>query len=75
MMLEQIRTAHRAAPFRPFTLRMADGQTFPVRHPDFLFLGPDRRTVFVANDDGSVNILDVLLMTEIDLAPTQTAPA
>jgi len=75
MMLEQIRTAHRAAPFRPFTLRMADGRTFPVRHPDFLFLGPDRRTVFVANDDGSVNILDVLLMTEIDLAPTQTAPA
>jgi hypothetical protein len=75
MIFDQIRNAHRAAPFRPFVLRMADGRTFPVPHPDFLLLAPDRRTVVVAEIDGSVHILDASLMTEIDIAPSQAAPA
>jgi hypothetical protein len=75
MKLEQIRIAHHAAPFLPFTIRMADGRGFLIPHPDFLFLAPDGRTVFVANTDGSVNILDSLLMTEIEIGPNQPAPA
>jgi hypothetical protein len=69
MTLEQVRAAHRATPFRPFTIRMADGKTFRVPHPEFLSLAPGGRTVLVADDDGSVNSLDLLLMTEIEVGP------
>src|SRR4051812_17636655 len=36
MTIEQLRAAHRAKPFRPFTVRIADGRSFLVHHPDFL---------------------------------------
>jgi hypothetical protein len=69
--IEQLRAAHGAAPFRPFMIHMADGRTFPISHPDFLFITPAGRTGIVAHDDDSFNIIDVLLMTEIEVAPSQ----
>jgi hypothetical protein len=41
-MLKAIREALRAQPFRPFALKLADGQSFPVRHPQFIAFPPLR---------------------------------
>ena len=72
MTIEQLRNIHRASPFRPFTIHMGDGRSFLVKHRDFLSHSPAGRTVIVYDDDGeNFSILDLLLMTEIEVhAPT-----
>ncbi len=69
MTIEQLRRAIRATPFRPFTIRMADGGHFPIPHPDFLSVSPAGRTVVIYHTDDSASIVDFLLMTEIELSP------
>jgi hypothetical protein len=73
MTIEQLRTAHKAAPFRPFTIRMADGRVFPIKHPDFMWMSPAGRTVIVGREDDSFSILDLLLMTELEMEPNTKA--
>ena len=80
MTAQELRSALQTTPFRPFTLRMADGRSFAVRHPDFLMVGPNGRTVFVFSPSGEeFSILDMLLMTEIEFGregpPSGTAAA
>ena len=71
MTVEQLKLAHSAAPFRPFTIRMADGRAFPVTHPEFMSRSPSGRTVVVQHGNDITSILDLLLMTEIEYdAPT-----
>ena len=72
MTIQQLRAAHRAAPFRPFTVRMADGRSFQVPHPDFLSMSPSGRTVIIYQENEEFSILDLLLMTEIETSPTST---
>ena len=66
MTVQHLRAAHHAAPFRPFSIRMADGRSFPVPHSDFLFMSPTGRTFIVCQADDDFSILDLLLMTEIE---------
>ncbi len=73
MTIQQLRAAHRAAPFRPFTIHMADGRTFHIPHPDFLSMSPSGRTVIVYQEDEEFSILDLLLMTEIEMSPTSNS--
>ncbi len=73
MTSEQLRRAHQATPFRPFTIRMADGRPFPIPHPDFLSLSPSGRTAVVYHPDDSASIVDLLLMTELELSPASNA--
>ena len=74
MTVQQLRTAHRATPFRPFTIRMADGRSFHVPHPDFLSMSPTGRTVIIYQDDEEFSILDLLLMTEIQMTSPASTP-
>ena len=77
MTIQQLRAAHKAMPFRPFIVHMADGRQFPVPHPDFLFMSPSGRTVIIC-DEGEgedFSILDLLLTTEIEMAPTNASKA
>jgi hypothetical protein len=69
MTTEQLRAVHKATPFRPFTIRMADGRSFNVAHPDFISVSPAGRTVVIYNQDDSASIVDLLLMSEIELSP------
>jgi hypothetical protein len=46
---------------------MADGRSFRVDHPDFIALSPSGRTVIVFDRDDSYSILDLLLMSELDV--------
>ena len=75
MTIQQLRSAHRAAAFQPFTIHMADGRTFPVPHPDFLSMSPSGRTVIIYQENEEFSILDLLLMTEIDINQNAAARA
>jgi hypothetical protein len=75
MTVQQLRAAYRATPFRPFSIHMADGRSFPVPHPDFLSMSPTGRTVIVYQENDEFSILDLLLMTEIQMTPTSNSRA
>jgi hypothetical protein len=75
MTIQQLRAAHRAAPFQPFTVHMADGRSFHVPHPDFLSMSPTGRTVIIYQDDDEFSILDLLLMTEIQKVSAESSKA
>ena len=46
---------------------MVDGRAFPVVHPDFVAQSPAGRTVIVFQSDESYSVLDMLLMSELDM--------
>ena len=43
MQVDQIRDVMTAQPFCPFALRLADGTTYVVKHPDYVAIPPARR--------------------------------
>jgi hypothetical protein len=55
-----------AEPFKPFSLRLADGKTIPVPHPEFLAIAPTGSTVIVFGDGEKFSILDISLVTAIE---------
>ena len=69
MTVEQLRNVHRAQPFRPFTIHMGDGRSFYVKHPDFLSRSESGRTIVVHGPDDSFSVLDLLLVTELEVHP------
>ena len=73
MTTEQFRATLHLQPFRPFTIRMADGRTFEVVHPDFVAQSPSGRTVIVIQPDESYSVLDLLLMTELQVSNGRAA--
>jgi hypothetical protein len=67
MTIEQLRNTHQASPFRPFTIHLADGRSFLIRHRDYLSQSPAGRTIIVYGDDDNFSILDLLLVTELEI--------
>lgn len=51
-------------PFEPFVIRLADGRSLPVPHPDFVALTP--RRVIVGAEDDSWSIVEPLLIVSLD---------
>jgi hypothetical protein len=67
MTVEQLKNVLQTQPFQPFTIHMGDGRTFLVKHRDFISRSPTGRTVIVHGDDDSFSILDLLLITELEV--------
>ena len=67
MTSDQVRTLHQAKPFAAFTLNLADGEKIPVKSPEFMWITPGGRTVFVSQGDEKVSIIDLLLVTQLTL--------
>jgi hypothetical protein len=69
MTVEQLRGTHKAQPFVPFTLHLADGRSYRIEHPDFLSSHPQGRTIIVykPGDTGDLEILDLLLVVGIEV--------
>jgi hypothetical protein len=65
MTIEQLRRAYEARPFKAFTLRTAGGRRYHVPHPEFLMITPPGRTIVVAHLDGTVEVLDLLLVESL----------
>jgi hypothetical protein len=67
MTIEQLRAAREATPFKPFAIRLADGQAIDVPHPEFLLVTPiASRTFVVALSAESYRVIDLLLVTSLD---------
>jgi hypothetical protein len=66
MTTDQFRETLHQTPFRPFTIRMADGRSFDVAHRDFVAQSPSGRTAIVFNSDEGYGVLDLLLMSELE---------
>ena len=65
MTTNQLREVHQARPFRPFTIKLADGSRVTIRHPELMMFSPSGRTIVAAVSDDAFKILDLLLVSAI----------
>ena len=65
MTIEQLRKMHQARPFQAFDIFLADGRSLPVDHPEMLAVPPPGRTIGVGLADGTIEIVDLLLVTSL----------
>ena len=67
MTVNQLNEVLHAQPFRPFKIHMGDGRAFLVKHRDFISRSQSGRTVIVHTGDDGFSILDMLLVTELEV--------
>ena len=67
MTIGKVKELYEAQPFRPFTVCLADGRKIPVRHKEFVALSPSGRTMIVYQPDDSHDIIDILLVTSLEV--------
>jgi hypothetical protein len=73
MTTDQLRTALGDQPFRPFALHLADGRNIIIRHREFAMLSPSGRTVVAYQPDDSMNVVDLLLVTDLEIPANGTS--
>jgi len=66
MTIEKVKELYEAKPFRPFVIHLADGRAVPVHHRDFIIAIPSGRTLIVLQPDDTMNIIDLLLVTDVE---------
>jgi hypothetical protein len=69
MTIEQLRNVYNAQPFQPFIIHLADGRSIPVGHREFIMAAPSGRTLYVSQPDDTLNIIDLLLVTDLEVKP------
>jgi len=67
MRVEQLIKFHKAEPFRPFRIHLADGRHLDVDHPEFLAYTPKARIAIVMRLDETFEVLDLLLVTSLEV--------
>jgi hypothetical protein len=67
MTIEKIRALYEAQPFLPFVIHLADGREISVLHREFIMTVPSGRTLVVAKPDDTVHIIDLLLVTDVEI--------
>ncbi len=68
MKIDDVRKLLHAQPFRPFWIRTADGGRIAVKHEDFVALAPTGCEMIVYLPNGSYEIVDVMLVTRLEVA-------
>ncbi len=67
MTIAELRNAHKARPFKPFTICLSDGRPVSVPHPEFLLIVPGAtRTFVVGTPRGTHRVIDLLHVTTLD---------
>ncbi len=66
MRREELMAVAERKPFKPFQIRLADGEMLPVSHSEFLAHSPNWRTVIVWDEKGRCKIVDTALVTAIE---------
>ena len=56
---------YQARPFHLFDIHLADGRSLPVASPEFLAFTPPGRTIGVGLADGTIEVVDLLLVTTL----------
>ncbi len=64
MDLEGVREALLKRPFEPFSIRLADGRSLAVRHPEMVAVGT--RRIIVVEPDDSWSVIEPLLIVSLD---------
>lgn len=72
MTIEQLREVHQAQPFAPFALHLADGNQLNVPHREFLSHSPTGRTVIIHGQGETWNVVDLLMVTRIEVSPARS---
>jgi len=67
MKINEVRKLLHAEPFRPFLVYVAGGGRIPVKHEDFVALAPTGREMIVYQTDGNYQVVDLLLVTRLQL--------
>jgi hypothetical protein len=67
MTIEQLYTLYNARPFQPFVIHLEDGRQIPVRSPEFMGISPRGRSVVVFQPDDSMDIVDLFLVTDLEV--------
>ena len=65
MTVDNLRAFKRARPFRRFEIRTSSGESYLVRHPEFLAFTFDRKEVLVAPGPGRVALIDLDNIAEL----------
>jgi hypothetical protein len=71
MAVSTIREAIASVPFRPFTIRIAAQRSYTIPYPEFVSIGPKKQTLVLWHEDGGASIIDMLMITGIDLSSSQ----
>ena len=67
MTIHSLKKMIHAVPFKPFTIRLADGRGVEVPHPDFIGITGGGRTLFVGDEtEDEFSIVDLLLVTQLE---------
>ena len=64
MDIQGVREALRKEPFEPFVIRLADGRSLPVHHPEFVAVG--KRRLVVIDDHDSSSFVEPLMIVSLD---------
>lgn len=64
MDLEGVREALSKRPFEHFNIRLADGRSLTVRHPEMVAVG--KRRIIVVEPDDSWLVIEPLLIVSLD---------
>jgi hypothetical protein len=72
MTTERLQQLHHARPFQPFRIHLADGRRLDVPHPELLAYRPNGRTAVVVKHDESFEIIDLLLVTTLEVINGRT---
>lgn len=76
MTAEQLRAVREAQPFRPFTIHLADGRSLRIPHREFVSQSPGGRTIIVYGSGESFSVVDLYLVTELEVgAPADAGGA
>ena len=68
MTINSLRDMLHNVPFKPFTIRLADGRSIPVPHPDFIAVTGNGRTAFVGSEEEDrFTIIDRLLVPQLQV--------
>ena len=64
---EAIRDAVQRRPFRPFSVRLADGSQIQIQSQDYVALHPAGKTFVIFEPDGGYRIVDIPLVTDLSV--------
>jgi hypothetical protein len=67
MTVQQLMQMQRTQPFRAYRIHLADGRSLEVNHPDFVARSPSGRTVIIYKIDETFEVVDLLLVTSLEV--------